>query len=120
MPIKPENAKLYPPDWKAIVERVRSRSGNRCEGSPAYPDCRAANGEAHPVTGSIVVLTVGHMDHTPENCDMGNLRHWCQRCHLNYDKDHHQRNAYQTRRRGKAVADLFAEAAGHGRSEMSA
>lgn len=32
-----------------------------------------------------VVLTVAHLDHTPENCDPDNLRAWCQRCHNAYD-----------------------------------
>ena len=98
MPIKPENAKRYPADWKEIVAQVRERSDNRCEGSPAYPDCRAHNGELHPITGSRVVLTTGHLDHTPENCDLDNLRHWCQRCHLTYDAKHHAQSAYMTRR----------------------
>lgn len=44
MPIKPENAKRYPRDWKQIRARILARAGNRCEGSPAYPDCRAPNG----------------------------------------------------------------------------
>lgn len=54
-----------------------------------------------------IVLTIAHLDHTPEHCDDDNLRAWCQRCHLAYDHEHHQRNAYQTRRQGRAVADLF-------------
>lgn len=107
MPIKPENLKRYPPDWKAIRESILERAGNRCEGSPDYPDCRATNGEPHPHTGSKVVLTVGHLDHTPEHCDPENLKAWCQRCHLNYDKEHHAETAYETRREGKAVRDLF-------------
>ena len=57
MPIKPENRARYPKDWKAIVEQVRERSGDRCEGSPDFPDCRAQNGRPHPETGSKVVLT---------------------------------------------------------------
>ena len=61
MPISAENRARYPRDWKAIVSRIRDRSGNRCEGSPAYPDCRADNGEPHPITGSRVVLTVAHL-----------------------------------------------------------
>jgi len=36
-----------------------------------------------------VVLTVAHLDHTPENCDDSNLRAMCQRCHLRYDAAHH-------------------------------
>jgi hypothetical protein len=110
MPIKPENRYRYPSDWKEIVERVRERSGNCCEGSPAYPDCRAANGEPHPVTGSTVVLTTGHLDHTPENCDLENLMHWCQRCHLTYDAKHHAQSAYMTRRCDRTV-EMFASSA---------
>ena len=106
MPISPENQKRYPADWKKIVAGIRERSGNCCEGSPAYPGCRAANGEPHPVTGSRVVLTTGHLDHMPENCDPGNLKHWCQRCHLTYDAKHHAETAYMNRRSGKA-AEMF-------------
>jgi len=85
MPIRAENKHRYPRDWKQIVETVRVRSGNRCEGSPAYPDCRAENYQPHPVTGSNVVLTTAHLNHTPEDCEMSNLKHWCQRCHITYD-----------------------------------
>jgi len=35
------------------------------------------------------VLTIAHLDHTPENCDPDNLRALCQRCHLRYDQAHH-------------------------------
>lgn len=107
MPIKPANRARYPQDWKAIVTRVRGRSGDRCEGSPAYPDCRAVNGEPHPVTGSRVVLTTAHLDHTPENCELDNLRHWCQRCHLTYDAKHHAQSAYASRREARQTLDLF-------------
>lgn len=108
MPIKAENRARYPADWKQIVAMVRLRSKNVCEGSPAYPECRAANGQPHPVTGSVVVLTTAHLDHTPENVDLDNLKHWCQRCHLTYDAKHHAQSAYQTRRQGKAI-DAFEE-----------
>ena len=103
MPIRPENKNRYPDNWHEVVARIRQRSGDRCEGSPAYPDCRAANRELHPVTGSDVVLTVGHLDHTPENCGADNLKHWCQRCHLTYDAKQHAQTAYMTRRKGKAI-----------------
>lgn len=88
MPIRPENLARYPADWPAISLRVREAAGWRCEGSPAYPACRAANGQPHPATGSIVVLTVAHLDHTPENVAPWNLRAWCQRCHNTYDLPH--------------------------------
>ena len=106
MPIKPENLARYPKNWQQIRFSILRRAGYRCEGSPAYPDCRAAQGAQHPITDSRVVLTIAHLDHTPENCDESNLRAWCQRCHLAYDHKHHQRNAYQTRRKGKAI-DMF-------------
>jgi 5-methylcytosine-specific restriction endonuclease McrA len=32
-----------------------------------------------------VVLTIAHLDHTPENCAPENLRAWCQSCHNAYD-----------------------------------
>lgn len=85
MPIRPENRSRYPKDWRKVVERIRERSGDCCEGSPAYPDCRVENHTPHPVTGSEVVLTVAHLDHEPENCADENLKHWCQRCHNTYD-----------------------------------
>jgi hypothetical protein len=85
MPIRSENRHRYPADWADVRERIRARSGNACEGSPNYPDCRAANGQPHPVTGSRVILTVAHLDHQPENCTDENLRHWCQRCHNTFD-----------------------------------
>ena len=107
MPIRPENRKRYPKDWKAISAAIRERAGNRCEGSPDFPECRAENGQAHPETGSRVVLTVAHLDHTPENCEPENLKAMCQRCHLNYDKEHHARTAYRTRMDKAGVEDMF-------------
>lgn len=71
MPIRRDLMQLYPggsirsPEWQALRSAVRARSGDRCEGSPAFPRCRAANGEPHPVTQSVVVLTVAHLDGDP-------------------------------------------------------
>ncbi len=101
MPIKKENLKLYPDDWKQIRLRILERADNRCEGSPKYPDCRARNHEPHPDTGSRVVLTLAHLDHNPENCDESNLRAWCQRCHNQYDAPRRAKNAAETRRKKK-------------------
>ena len=107
MPIKPENRARYPKDWKAISLRIRERAGNRCEGSPAYPDCREENGKPHSATGSNVVLTVGHLNHLPEDCRDENLKAWCQRCHLTYDAKHHAKSAWLTRRAKMACGELF-------------
>lgn len=87
MPIKPENRARYPADWPYVSQAIRCAAGNRCQGSPAYPDCNAQNGQPHPVTGSRVVLTVAHLNHKPEDCRPENLKAWCQRCHLKYDAD---------------------------------
>ena len=108
MPIRESERARYPKDWKAISRRIRERAGNRCEGSPAFPDCRAENGGLHPVTGSKVVLTTAHIDHTPENVGDDNLKAWCQKCHLAYDAQHHAKNGKATRHGRKAAGDLFA------------
>jgi len=85
MPIRPENHHRYPANWREIRAAILARAGHVCEGSPRYPDCRAADRQPHPITGSRVVLTIAHLDHTPENCEPANLRAWCQRCHGTYD-----------------------------------
>lgn len=102
MPVRPSERCRYPADWPAISRRIRERAGNRCEW------CAAPNGEVitrtgvgdawerHTHTGTCmgepcppgtvrVVLTVAHLDHTPENCDPANLAALCQRCHNRYD-----------------------------------
>lgn len=107
MPIKPENKARYPKNWKAIRSQILERAGHKCEGSPDYPDCRVENYSKHPDTGSKVVLTIAHLDHTPENCEPSNLRAWCQRCHLHYDHPHHLQNSARTRRAKSPIADMF-------------
>jgi hypothetical protein len=96
MPIAPENRGRYPSDWKAISLRIRfARAGGQCEcdgrcgQDHAGGRCAARHGLPHPDTGSVVVLTTMHLDHTPENCADDNLSAGCQRCHLRYDRAHH-------------------------------
>lgn len=36
----------------------------------------------------VIILTVAHLDHTPENCDYSNLKAMCQKCHNAYDREH--------------------------------
>ena len=137
MPIKPENKARYPKDWKQIRQRILERAKDECEkckvpnghlvtrgtGKDAgtymlwdgqvFDDQTgerlgmARGSEYEASRGVVIVLTVAHLDHTPENCADDNLRAWCQKCHLAYDHEHHQQNARITRRKGKAVADLF-------------
>ncbi len=114
MPIRPENKARYPKDWKQIRERILARAGDRCEGSPAYPDCRAINGfeiRGAEFSGNgfrrVVVLTIAHLDHTPENCADENLRAWCQRCHNVYDLPTRRAGTKARARAKRAAADLF-------------
>ena len=99
MPIRPEMRARYPKDWKKrsyFVRVVRAR--NKCEW------CGAENGQPHPITGSKVVLTTAHVhDMRPEASSLLNLAALCQRCHNRHDQPHRR----ETRRRRKAVADLF-------------
>lgn len=112
MPIHPDNRARYPENWAEIRAWILARAGNRCEGSPAYPECRAENDEFHPVTGSVVVLTIAHLDHTPENCPPENLRAWCQRCHLTYDAAEHRRSRRERAAAGQLRLDGLAPACG--------
>ena len=81
MPIKPENRKRYPANWKDIRKDILKRADNKCE------FCGIEN-YAIRENGSKVVLTIAHLDHTPENCDYSNLRALCQKCHNRYDAKH--------------------------------
>ncbi len=136
MPIKAENLARYPANWAEIRARIQQRAGNKCEecGVPnrawGYRDSgtrmfhlvsrrqmiemvkRGREWVRPPFDFGQhriieIVCTTAHFDHTPENCEDDNLRFWCQRCHLRHDATHHAETAYQTRREGKAVADLF-------------
>lgn len=118
MPVSRDAQRRYPGgslrsrEWLALRAAVLDRAANRCEGTPAWPDCRAANGARHPATGSIVVLTVAHMDHDPGNSAPDNLKALCQRCHNTYDAAHRRRNAAATRHSRRAVRDMFVAEAG--------
>lgn len=138
MPIRPSERARYPREWKTISKRIRERAEQRCQctgecGDHPHALCNAPNGKLiirdvddparytiHAVCGGCaggdpecarairVVLTVAHLDHTPEHCDESNLLAMCQRCHLRYDNAHHVATARQTRHARKADRDLFA------------
>ena len=55
----------------------------------------------------VIVLTVAHLNHTPEDCRPENLAAMCQRHHLAYDHDHHRANAWATRRAKSGTLELF-------------
>ena len=137
MPIKKENRARYPSNWVKIRNSILERAENRCEQCKALNRTRIARGAGRDIdtymtddadvycagTGQYlgrcrmdsfdvlrmtdVVLTIAHLDHTPENCEPENLRAWCQRCHLKYDSIHHTETSRNTRRSRLAIAELF-------------
>lgn len=56
-----------------------------------------------------IVLTVAHLDNDKSNDEVSidRLRAWCQRCHLNYDRDHHRENYRNNRNKKKRLQSLF-------------
>ena len=99
MPIRPENRERYPADWKAISLRVREEAGWKCEWC-GKPDKRISDG-SHPPwdeEDTHCVLTVAHLDHTPENCERDNLRALCEKCHNTYDAPTRYANRKQRQR----------------------
>lgn len=122
MPIHPDDRARYPDDWPEISHRIRfERAGGRCEcegecGHDHGGRCEARHGLPHPVTGSKVVLTTAHRNHTPEEREDHELFAACQRCHLAYDRDHHaasrrkraEERKAKERERIKRTTDLLA------------
>lgn len=116
MPIRPENRDRYPANWPDIAKAAKDaaqwlcicdgRCGWRNCGANAggFFKCYAEHGEPHPITGTTAVLTVAHLDHTPEHCDDDNLMPMCQGCHLSYDRQHHAETARATREAAKLAA----------------
>jgi len=94
MPIKEENKKLYPENWKEISEYIRfERAGNKCEvcGLPNYAYVNKHTRELcleDEENAIKIVLTVAHLDHNPTNNDPNNLKAMCQKCHNSYDRKH--------------------------------
>lgn len=102
MPIKPENKKRYPENWKQIRADILIRAKGKCE------FCGIENGAIRE-NGSKVVLTIAHLDHTPENCDYKNLRALCQKCHNNYDLEHRLETRKETKKKKSLmIIDEFA------------
>ena len=114
MPIKPENRARYGADWPAYSDRIRfDRAGGRCEcegecGRGTHAGrCPNLHGEPAYGTGSKVVLTVAHLTHEPECRDDDKVKAMCQGCHLHYDRDHHAKTAYRTRKELANTADMW-------------
>lgn len=98
MPIKPENRARYPKNWPQIRNAILERAHNCCE----FCGVENYSMRLNPKTGNKVkiILTIAHLDHTPENCDPSNLRALCQKCHNAYDAEHRK----ETRKRSNLAA----------------
>jgi hypothetical protein len=109
VPIRPENKDRYPKDWPEIRKRILERAKNRCEFCGVENHTFRENYDGRKPT--YIVLTIAHLDHTPENCDPDNLRALCQACHLEYDREHHEQTKWQIieRERDKNQMFLFKE-----------
>lgn len=73
-----DNRALYPADWDAISDRIKSLAAWRCEACDI------------PHSAPPYVLTTHHIDHTPANCDDANLVALCQVCHLRAHGKHYR------------------------------
>lgn len=116
MPIRASERARYPSDWNAISLSIRERAGQQCEcmgecglhrTTPGPRRCIERNGTPGVHTRGRIVLTVAHLNHTPEDCDPANLKAMCQRCHLRYDAAHHAKNSAATRAAKSRQARLF-------------
>ena len=137
MPIRPEYRWLYPIDWPQLSAVIRfSRAKGQCEGC-GRPHGRMVchlgdgrwwdaerliwrDGEGRRIRGDLaadnplaqvrttrVVLATAHRDHDPTNNRSRNLVAFCQRCHLQHDREEHRRRRWLTLFRRKALGDLF-------------
>lgn len=84
----------YPPNWKQIALSIKEGCGWICQFCGMQ--CRKP-GEAFDTHKR--TMRVAHLNHTPMDVRLDNLRGLCSACHLRYDAQHHARNAAATRRR---------------------
>jgi hypothetical protein len=121
MPIRPENRHRYPACWPAVTFWIKFiRAEGRCEcagecGRLTHPGrCPNIHRQRAYGTGSLVILTVAHLNHTPETWDLlpvdrSILRAMCQGCHLHYDQAHHAatKAARRATELGRMMEPLF-------------
>lgn len=121
----PIDYKKYPPNWKSEIRpAILKRCGNKCffcgvENNRLIHRKENGNWEYWPegmeseawsldgLKSTKIVLTIMHLDHDITNNDFNNLAAGCQKCHLNYDKEYHKKNARETRNKKKKLQNLF-------------
>lgn len=113
----PWDRSKYPEFWEQVVNRVRQRSGGRCEctgqcglhKSAGPRRCEEVDGEKAIWAKGRVLLTTAHLDYPGGPCDcekttgkkcgnLGHLIHCCQRCHLRIDGPRHVAKAKRNRK----------------------
>ena len=124
----PMDLSRYPPDWPEISRRVRERAGNQCEwcgahnGAIGYREYDGSFIEECPNVAQDVkiiriVLTVAHLGadlpngmpgdkHEKRDVRTENLSALCQKCHLDFDREDHMRQARKTRNRKRGQMEL--------------
>ena len=118
-PIRPENRLRYPKNWNEIRTEIVARAEDRCEcvgecGLHSHTHgpqrCTERNGFKAKWARGIIVLTVAHLNHIPEDCRPENLKAMCQRCHLRYDVGHHAKSRRKNRDADTGQQSLLEEA----------
>lgn len=93
------------PAWRYEEDPVFTNSLSPFDGTELHATCwDDFDRHSGPVK---VILTVAHLDHTPENCALDNLRALCQRCHNSYDAARRRAGIADRARANRAAADLF-------------
>ena len=113
----PINYRDYHPKWSLIRRLILKRANNCCEecnvknydmgyriDGTFYSEeqiCDILDKTGFDLTDKLpeskqqaikIVLTVAHLDHDTANNRFSNLRAWCQRCHLNFDRKDNSRS----------------------------
>ena len=109
--------RVYPSHWKSLSRKIRyERAQGRCEchgecglhrTHPGPRRCEEIDRQPAKWAKGTVVLTVAHLCQDSTCADEAHLKAMCNRCHLRYDVKQHRINAFQTRRAGAAMAELF-------------
>ena len=92
-----------PHQWAEQYEPQSTYAEARTTAAEAWWEVQHVGGDKL----TIIVLTVAHLNHEPEDCRPENLAAMCQRHHLAYDAQHHKETAYSSRKRAAMTADLF-------------
>ncbi|NEZ56498.1 HNH endonuclease [Adonisia turfae] len=106
----PMDRRLYPDNWNEIAQKIKNEAGWTCTncGRP----CRKPGESEHELFDRLpsawlndwyetvdseefgdveiekpgrFILTVAHLNHRPEDCDLSNLKALCAPCHCRYD-----------------------------------